>query len=792
MTTMKKLKLHILQFAIGFVFLIASASAQSTFAPQNLGKSVNSEYSEINPVISVDGKTLFFSRANHPENTLGKINTQDIWFSTLNDDGTWSEAQRLPKEVNIGRYNAILSALDDGKTYLINGVYNRRGKVWLERGFSLIEKKEDNTWSRPKPIYIKGYAIKNRGKVANAFLTPTRDYVFLAFAPKNNSSKLTLYVSKKTSENEYSKPKELKGGLNKGKSAESPFLSADLKTIYYSANYGKGRDNFDIYKSTRSDESYHKWSEPIILSDTINTPNWDSYYKLNAKGSWAYFSSITNSLGKSDIFRVKLFEENPFVKLSGLILNKKDEALMQVDTSYKILINGQPNTSLKIDKASASYEVLLPLGSLYSLKPELKNWNGISSDIDVRTVKEYSETKLNLYLTSIPFILVKGKIIDTRTNFPISLEKNPKVLINGLESDSVKYDQFSATYQVLLPLGTTYVFDAKVQNFTCKTDSVDVTKESVYQEKEINLYVTSRPWIEVKGIALDNNSFTPIIGNSNPKLVIDDRPVDSITIDPASGEFTIRLPFGKKYRTKIASKDFTPIENILDLSGYVEFTTVKHNVFGERKDAKMAILSGKVINTKTEKPLDPGIPVKLKINGVISASFKYDSIKQEYTLKLPVGFVYDLTPSVYNFYNKFEPLDLTKVAAMTKIPKNFYVTPIEVGQSVDIEHIFFESGKAELKPSSFQSLNAIVAFLNEYPNVKVEISGHTDNVGTASINLAISQQRALSVAEYVISMGIQASRIVSKGYGLTKPKYNNKIPKERAKNRRVEFMITGI
>jgi len=83
----------------------------------------------------------------------------------------------------------------------------------------------------------------------------------------------------------------------------------------------------------------------------------------------------------------------------------------------------------------------------------------------------------------------------------------------------------------------------------------------------------------------------------------------------------------------------------------------------------MAILSGKVINTKTDKPLEQGIPVKLKINGVISKAFKYDSVKLEYTLKLPVGYLYDLTPSVFNFYNKFEPLDLTKVAAMTKFPR---------------------------------------------------------------------------------------------------------------------------
>ena len=789
---MKNLIRYFLPITFGLLLLGVNANAQSSFTPHNIGSTINSVYPEINPVLSIDGKTLYFTRVNHPENTVGRFKSQDVWFCTLNDDGTWTEAKRLPDEVNIGRYNAILAALNGGSMYMINGIYNRRGKLWLERGFSFIEKNEDGKWSRPTPIHIRGYARKNKGRVADAYITPDREYIFLAFAPSNNSAKLSIYVSKKKSDNNYSKPKALKGGVNKGRSAESPFLSTDGTTLYFSGNFEGKRNSFDFYKSTRTDDTYINWSKPELLTDSTNSPNWDSYYKLNAKGSWAYYCSVTNSLGKSDIFCVKLFEENPFVKVTGLILNKQDEALMLKDTSYQILVNGQPFSGLKIDKASASYEAMLPLGGKYSIKPELKNWTSIANDIDASGMREYSETKLNLYLNTMPFILVRGKIIDTRTNLPVSLEKNPKVLINGIVSDSVKFDPLTASFQVLLPLDSTYIFKASVLNFNGKGDTVNVKKETVYQEREVNLYVTSKPWIEVKGTALDNNTLTPIIGNPNIKLIIDGVKVDSVKIDAATGEFTIRLPFGKKYKTAITAKDFNIIENVLDLSGYVEYTTVKHDVFGEFKDANMAILSGKVINTKTEKPLELGIPVKLKINGVISRAFKYDSVKLEYTLKLPVGYVYDLIPSVFNYYNKYEPLDLTKVAAKKKIPKNFYVTPIEVGQSVDIENIYFETAKAELKPSSFKSLNALVAFLNEYPNVTVEISGHTDNIGAAAINMTISEKRAKSVADFVVSMGVPSSRVVSKGYGLTKPKYTNKTSQGRGKNRRVEFMITGV
>lgn len=142
---MKNLIKHILPITFGIMLLGVNAVSQSSFIPHNLGSNVNSVYPDINPVLSVDGKTLYFTRVNHPENTVGRVNSQDAWFCTLNDDGTWSEAKRLPKEVNIGRNNAILAALSDGKTFMINGVYNRKGSLWLERGFSLIERNDDGT-----------------------------------------------------------------------------------------------------------------------------------------------------------------------------------------------------------------------------------------------------------------------------------------------------------------------------------------------------------------------------------------------------------------------------------------------------------------------------------------------------------------------------------------------------------------------------------------------------------------------------------------------------------------------
>lgn len=770
-------------------------SAQTSFEPKNLGNMVNSEYAEINPVISKDGTLLFFSRVNHPENRLGKDNSQDVWCSELMEDGTWGPATRLPETVNIGRYNAILSALDDGKSYLILGRFNGSGTRWISSGFSIIERLGDTLWSKPTPIKVKKFSKMNKGRGVTAFMTPDRELLFTSFSKTPNSRRLSVFVSTRKKDNVYSKPKIIQGGpknASKARSLEAPYLTKDKNRLYFAADYAEGRGNYNIFYAERSDDTYQKWSAPIKVTDTINTPNWDSYFKMNENESWAYYTSITNSLGKSDIFKVKVYEEFPFVKFSGLVLNQADQTLMMEDKSYSILVNGDVFADMKIDTTTASYEVLLPLGGSYTLLPQMENWNGISTDVDLTDVKEYSEATLNLYFSAIPFVQVKGRIVDTRTNMLISVSRNPKVLINGVASDSVIYDQFSGAFQALLPLGDVYTFEGDVPNFTSTPVVVDVAEETAFIEKEIVLYVTTVPWVELSGQVLDNSSLTPITLEAQPKLLINGQVADSVSIDPVNGNYSVKLPFGVNYVVGVQANNYKTLDNQVDLTGYEEYVSLKQNLFAEREDANMVTLNGKIINTKTGKQLEEGYEVKMRVNGVESPRFTYITQDATYTLKLPVGFNYDLTPRVINFYNKFEPVDLTSAAPMSKIVRNFYVTPIEVGQSVDIENIYFETGRAALKPESFRSLNALIEFLNEYPNVRVEIGGHTDNVGSAAVNKKISEERAVSVAEYVIAQGIPAHRVVSKGYGFDKPKASNRTAEGRAQNRRVDFTITGI
>ena len=156
---------------------------------------------------------------------------------------------------------------------------------------------------------------------------------------------------------------------------------------------------------------------------------------------------------------------------------------------------------------------------------------------------------------------------------------------------------------------------------------------------------------------------------------------------------------------------------------------------------------------------------------------------------LPQGNTYGFRAEAQGLVSVKDNLDATNLKEYTEIQRDLYLVPVEVGQVVRINNIFFDFGKSTLKPESFSELNRVVDFLNSNPTVNIELSGHTDNIGSVVVNLKLSDDRAKSVVEYLTSKGITASRLTAKGYGETKPVATNDTEEGRAMNRRVEFEI---
>ncbi|MBP6431296.1 MAG: OmpA family protein [Ferruginibacter sp.] len=162
----------------------------------------------------------------------------------------------------------------------------------------------------------------------------------------------------------------------------------------------------------------------------------------------------------------------------------------------------------------------------------------------------------------------------------------------------------------------------------------------------------------------------------------------------------------------------------------------------------------------------------------------------KFTLRLPVGDTYEVLIWGFNDSTSYSFLDIPTPKGNAYYKDAFKVDIQYLpAKSFVLEDCNFETGKAILQPESYKVIDELVAFLQRKDDERIELQGHTDNVGKAPKNMILSQQRAQTVMAYVISKGIDPSRLTAKGYGMTKPIATNKTAAGKALNRRTEVKI---
>lgn len=208
----------------------------------------------------------------------------------------------------------------------------------------------------------------------------------------------------------------------------------------------------------------------------------------------------------------------------------------------------------------------------------------------------------------------------------------------------------------------------------------------------------------------------------------------------------------------------------------------------EAKPDPVVLLSGKVYDKKTKKPIVAKIICEdlntgAKI-GEVKSSAKYGS----YKIILAYGKKYGIRAEAIGYMAINEHLDLSKVSKYQELKKYLYLVPIETGQTINLKNVQFKKSKAEFTETSYPELNRLVLLMKQYPQMEIELSGHTDTRGKPNLLLELSQKRVDAVKAYLVKHGIAPSRISGKGYGGTRPLGTGSEAIE-IKNRRVEFKI---
>lgn len=162
----------------------------------------------------------------------------------------------------------------------------------------------------------------------------------------------------------------------------------------------------------------------------------------------------------------------------------------------------------------------------------------------------------------------------------------------------------------------------------------------------------------------------------------------------------------------------------------------------------------------------------------------------KFSIRLPAGDKYDLFILGFKDSTSYDVLDIPMPQGNAYYKKPFVLDfQFEPAKSFVLENCNFENGKAELQESSFVALDELVTYLKRKEDDRIEIGGHTDNVGSAASNLKLSQERANAVREYLVTKGIDPNRVTARGYGMTKPVADNKSASGRAENRRTEVTV---
>jgi len=424
---------------------------------------INTLYHQVSPVISIDGTKLYYFVNNHPQNTYGKENSQDIWVSTLDDKGEWSEGKRLGPPLNQNRYNQVFNILPDG-SLLVRG-----GRAKNSKGFSIVT--PGGSWTE---LNIPGFNDMDKGIFNGGTISADGNHLVIYMSEKQGDKFSDLYMSNQTN-GQWSKPVKLK--ISSPADEFSPFLAPDQKTLYFASDrYHKDKvGGTDVYKVTRLDDTWLNWSEPVNLGKQVNTPVADAYFSIDTHGN--IFTARAGARidgGNYDLFVLK--PRNFRIVLTGTTYNQKTN--LTVQSLVDVKLKDQQPVHLRTTP-NGVFETRVPEIDTYTLDVAATGFLPFTQTYKVPRINSDTTIHVDVYLTPLTKQLVlAGDLIDKKTDQKINVGK---VDIVYKPDRTVKYNLAVTTgkyQQNITGLGW-YLFTASAEGYLNATDSVQVESEEI-------------------------------------------------------------------------------------------------------------------------------------------------------------------------------------------------------------------------------------------------------------------------------------------------------------------------
>ncbi len=543
----------------------------------------------------------------------------------------------------------------------------------------------------------------------------------------------------------------------------APSISADNNLLIFETDRGPN-GKWELYYSTKNDKKKWLAPKPILPinsqgkdNDLIGGPS------ISYDGKTLYFfASFDTGKGDMDLYSSNWDGKDWTVpkSLGDNINTERYEGFPSISADGKRLFFIRDNFSKRKDKETC-YTIWM------SNKQEDGSWG----------VSEKLPAPVNMDCEKSPRIMADG-----RTLIFSSIRKDGVGSFDLYQSIQEDDGSWSA------PENLEYINTEEADQFA----SVSATGDLMYYQHTGDIYTVTIPdkyrkykLLTISGVIQDAITKKPIktkltIKSNNLK----ERPNISAIGD--DGKYIVVLRVGTKYNFMVNYPEYLPYNGTVDLTQAKENTEITQNIglvptklpfqFQLLDKETKAILKEpkvRIIETETKTP------VVVTVEGDLAKA----------DLKMNVAYKFSAGAAGYGFFARgFKPDSSDAYKDRTKrIP----LSALKKDMVVQLNDITFETAKAELKPDSFEELDRLIKMLEDSPNVKCEISAHTDDVGNDDYNLKLSDKRAKSVVDYLANKGIKTERMIPKGYGETQPLVANDTDENKAKNRRVQFKIVN-
>jgi OmpA-OmpF porin, OOP family len=456
-----------MKFGLTLFFSVVSFSIfsqiSSRFELVKMDKTVNTFHHEAAPIISPDGNTLYFFVMNHPDNTMGKEDTQDIWTSKKDAGGLWGPAEHLRSPFNIHSSNQLFTILPDGSLFI------KGGKSKGEKGFSIVRQ-----GGGLRELNVKDFEKMNKGRFYGATMSSDMKHIIIYFSEVQASTSSDLYASHLQPDGSYSRPEKLK--LSTNADDLGPFIAPDQKTLYFaSARQGAGRQGgIDIYRAARVDDTWTNWGPPVNLGKPVNTSADDYYFTMDNSGN-VFTSRANKAIEGMQLDLYMLVPKDLKVNLEGLVLNKKtnDPVLAKVDIKIK------DKTPISLNSAAdGTFKTKFPEVKEYTVSATAIGF--LPSELSFTLPTIYNDTTVHIDIPLTPVakkLILAGNVYDKKTDKPVAAKLD--IAAKADRRSPMKIDATEGKYEQEIPKLGWYVLTASAEGYLNGSDSVELNNEEM-------------------------------------------------------------------------------------------------------------------------------------------------------------------------------------------------------------------------------------------------------------------------------------------------------------------------